>query len=56
MWLTFFRLNAVGLNHTWLEVQHMVVMRRDPNPEKQAIYLDLAVLPSGAFLRPNSWT
>ena len=29
-------------------VQHMVVMRRDPNPEKQAIYLDLTVLPSGA--------
>jgi hypothetical protein len=29
-------------------VQHMVVMRRDPNPEKQAIDLDLTVLPSGA--------
>jgi hypothetical protein len=27
----------------------MVVMRRDPNPEKQAIYLDLAVLYSGAI-------
>ncbi len=28
----------------------MVVMRRDPNPEKQAIYLDLlAVLLSGAI-------
>ncbi len=31
-------------------VQHMVVMRRDPNPEKQAIDLDLpAVLLSGAI-------
>jgi hypothetical protein len=27
----------------------MVVMRRDPNPEKQAFYLDLAVLPTGAI-------
>jgi hypothetical protein len=28
----------------------MVVMRRDPNPEKQAIYLDLAVLPSSGAI------